>query len=105
MLCWQQKVVLTPISMYVPGPPPPTHAKINRTIDNTNLSSKNIMRTTRNDGVKDWWFNRAKSFCHPVIVLMLTHVSAFPVAPFRQLIHMPIYIQDGLRTDHVVGEN
>ena len=38
------------------------------------------MRTTKNDGVKDWWFNRAKSFRHPVIVLMLTHVSAFPVA-------------------------
>ena len=55
-----------------------TYAKINRTIDNTNLSSKNIMRTTRNDGVKDWWFNHTESFRHPIIVLMLTHVSVFP---------------------------
>ena len=35
------------------------HAKINRTIDNTDLSSRNIMRTTRNDGVKDWWFTHS----------------------------------------------
>ena len=43
------------------------------------------MRTTRNDGVKDWWFNHAKSFRHPVIVLTLTHVSAFPVANYPAL--------------------
>ena len=55
-------------------------AKMNRTIDNTDLSSRNIMQTTGNDGVKDWWSTHSKSFRHSVFVLILTHVSASPFA-------------------------
>ena len=55
-------------------------AETNHTIDNTDLSSRNIMRTMRNDGVKDWWFTHSKSFRHSIFVLILTHMSAFPFA-------------------------
>ena len=57
-----------------------TCANIYRTIDNTDLSSRNIMRTTRNHGVKDWWFTHSQSFRHSVFVLILAHMSAFPFA-------------------------
>ena len=51
--------------------------KTNRTKDNTDLSSRNIIRTMRNDGGKDWWFT---SFRHSVFVLICTHMNAFPFA-------------------------
>ena len=55
-------------------------AKILHTIDNTGLSSIKIMRTTGANGVKNWWYTRSQSSRQSIYVLILTHMSVFPLA-------------------------
>ena len=55
-------------------------AKILHTIDNTGLSSIKIMQTTGANGVKNRWYTRSQSSRQSVYVLILTHMSVFPLA-------------------------